>query len=41
MPEETNIIGGMFESVYPDADAKHALAGVSAYRIAARIRRNL
>ena len=29
-----HIIGGMFASVYPDADAKHALTGVSTYPIA-------
>jgi nitrite reductase (NO-forming) len=26
-------IGGMFATVYPDADAKHALSGVSTYPI--------
>ena len=29
-----HIIGGMFAAVYPDADAKHALSGVSTYPIA-------
>jgi nitrite reductase (NO-forming) len=29
-----HIIGGMFAAVYPDADAKHALTGVSTYPIA-------
>jgi nitrite reductase (NO-forming) len=29
-----HIIGGMFAAVYPDGDAKHALAGVSTYPIA-------
>jgi nitrite reductase (NO-forming) len=29
-----HIIGGMFDAVYPDADAKHALRGVSTYPIA-------
>ena len=29
-----HIIGGMFAVVYPDADAKHALSGVSTYPIA-------
>jgi nitrite reductase (NO-forming) len=29
-----HIIGGMFAAVYPDADAQHALSGVSTYPIA-------
>src|SRR5689334_18752797 len=29
-----HIIGGMFGAVYPDADAKHAVSGVSTYPIA-------
>lgn len=29
-----HIIGGMFDTVYPDADAAHALTGVSSYTVA-------
>lgn len=29
-----HVIGGMFDKVYPDADASHALSGVSTYSVA-------
>ena len=34
LPSAFHIIGGMFIAVYPDADAAHALSGVSTYPIA-------
>jgi nitrite reductase (NO-forming) len=29
-----HVIGGIFEKVYPDGDASHALSGVSTYTVA-------
>lgn len=34
LPSAFHIIGGMFERVYPDGDAAHALSGVSTYPVA-------
>jgi nitrite reductase (NO-forming) len=33
LPSAFHIIGGMFDAVYPDGDAAHALAGVSTYAL--------
>lgn len=34
LPSAFHVIGGMFDTVYPDGDAAHALHGVSTYAIA-------
>lgn len=34
MPSAFHVIGGIFESVYPDGDPAHALTGVSTYSLA-------